>query len=116
MRIEQAVVNNDARHRLRVRCSAKVLVETGDRRVVSGQMRDVGLHSLYLFANDTSKDILVHGENVKVKVAMERDNSTLTIEVDGHVVRMDDTGFVVQFERSLHWWPVFIIFPNQKAH
>jgi len=112
----QAVRVNDERQRLRVKCSARVLVETGDRRVVRGRLRDVGLQSLYLFWDSDADAFLIYGEKVKVKVTMQRDSSSLTIELDGHVARMDDSGFVVQFSRSLRWWPVFILFPNPQEN
>lgn len=114
--MQQRAVERDARQRLRVQCSAQVEVETGDRRVVKGRLRDVGLNSLYLFADESRDAFLIEGESVKVKVAMQRDNSTLTIELEGQVARMDDFGFVVQFARSLRWWPVFIMFPSRKDH
>lgn len=116
MSINQVVSANDARQRLRVRCNAKVHVESGDRRTISGTLRDVCLNSLYLFANDSRDDFFILGENVKVKVIMERDNSTLTIALHGHVARMDDSGFAVRFSESLCWWPVFVIFPSQNEH
>jgi hypothetical protein len=104
----------DARQRLRVYCSADVEVVTGDRRMAKGQMRDVGLNSLYLLTDEANGTFLIEGEPVRARIAMQRDGSNLTIELDGRVSRMDDFGFVVQFSRSLRWWPVFIIFPNQK--
>lgn len=112
MTIGQAVRIKDERQRLRVNCNARVLVETGDRRVIRGRLRDVGLQSLYLFLDSDSEAFLIYGEKVQVKVTMQRDNSSLTIELDGNVTRMDDSGFVVQFSRSLRWWPVFIMFPR----
>ena len=117
MRMQQHVVAaNDARQRLRVYCDAEVEVLTGDRRVARGQMRDVGLNSLYLFVDETNETFLIEGEPVRVRIGMKRDGSNLTIELEGCVSRMDDFGFVVQFSKSLRWWPVFIIFPDQKEH
>jgi len=117
MRMRQNVAAaHDARQRLRVYCDAEVAVVTGDRRVVKGQMRDVGLNSLYLFIDEANETFLIEGETVMVKIGMQRDGSNLTIELDGRVSRMDDFGLVVQFSNSLRWWPVFIIFPNQKEH
>lgn len=113
MRMQQAVPARDARQRLRVNCSAQVRVEADDRRVVTGRLRDVGLNSLYLFSDDGDGAFLLEGEKVKVKVAMQRDSSTLTIELEGTIARMDDSGFVVQFTKSLRWWPVFIMFPSR---
>lgn len=115
MRLQNAI-EQDSRQRLRVYCDADVKVTTGDRRLVKGKMRDVGLNSLYLFADDTDNAFLIEGEPVKVEIAMSREGSNLTIELDGHVARMDDYGFVVQFTKSMRWWPVFIIFPSQKEH
>lgn len=116
MRMEQASVIKEARQRLRVQCSAGVEVKAGDRRTVRGRMRDVGLQSLYLFTDEENDAFLIQGESVKVKVTMQRDDSTLTIEIDGRVARMDESGFVVQFSRSLRWWPVFIMFPGAREH
>ena len=108
----QAIRVKDQRQRLRVNCNARVLVETGDRRVIRGQLRDVGLQSLYLFLDSDSESFLIYGEKVKVKVTMLWDSSTLSMELDGNVTRIDYSGFVVQFSSSLRWWPVFIMFPN----
>lgn len=116
MRMEQVSVPNEARQRLRVPCSAEVEVQTGDRRTVMGRMRDVGLHSLYLFTDKKSDAFIIEGEYVKVKMTMQRDSSTLTIESEGRITRMDESGFVVQFSRSLRWWPVFIMFPGAREH
>ena len=117
MRIRKNVaVAEDARERLRVYCDAEVEVVTSDRRVVNGKMRDVGLNSLYLYIDETNQTFLIEGEPVMVKIGMQRDGSNLSIELDGCVSRMDDFGLVVQFSKSLRWWPIFIIFPNQKEH
>lgn len=116
MRLQQQMATNDARQRSRVYCRADVQVETGDRRVARGQMRDVGLDSLYLLVDEKNETFLIEGEPVKVRIGMQRDGSNLTIELEGQVSRMDDDGFVVQFSRSLRWWPVFIIFPSRKEH
>lgn len=115
MRMRQHVAAaHDARQRLRVYCDAEVEVVTSDRRVAKGQMRDVGLNSLYLFIDEANETFLIEGEPVMVKIGMQRDGSNLTIELEGCVARMDDFGLVVQFSKSLRWWPVFIIFPDQK--
>lgn len=109
-------VKNESRERLRVYCDADVKVATADKRLVKGKMRDVGLNSLYLYADDADNAFLIEGEPVRVKIAMTRDGSNLTIELEGRVARMDDNGFVVQFTQSMRWWPVFIIFPSKKDH
>lgn len=116
MTIGQTAGVKDERQRLRVNCSARVHVETRDRRIIRGRLRDVGMESLYLFFDSDSEPFLIYGEKVNVKVTMQRDSSSLTIELDGNVARMDDSGFVVQFSRSLRWWPVFILFPNLQEN
>ena len=114
MELERVASYSEERQRLRLNCSANVQVETVDHRLVKGLLRDVGLHSLYLFTNEESDDYLIYGESVKVRVIMRRGDSTLTIELDGYVARMDEFGFVVKFAQSLKWWPVFTMFPVER--
>lgn len=109
-------IEHDSRQRLRVYCDADVRVSTADKRLVKGKMRDVGLNSLYLYADDTENAFLIEGEPVQVTIGMRREGSKLSIDLDGSVARMDDGGFVVQFTKSMRWWPVFIIFPSQQAN
>ena len=116
MELEQAVEIEDERKRSRLNYSATVLVETVDKRCVTGTMRDIGLHSLYLFTEAGNDDFIISGEPVRVKVTMSRGSSNLTIELDGHIGRMDDEGFVIKFSHTLKWWPVFTMFPMFKSH
>ncbi len=105
---------DDSRQRLRVGCNAQVQVQAGDGRTVTGRLRDVGLESLYLFTDKQTETFMIEGDSVQVKVTMQREGSTLTIETDGQIVRMDDTGFAVRFASTLRWWPVFIMFPSRE--
>lgn len=118
MKGEQVVLvsDSDERQRVRVSYSAMVHVETGDRREIKGKLRDVGLNSLYLVTDKENNNLLIYGEAVSVKITLQGDSSSLTIELEGSIGRMDDSGFVVQFSNSLRWWPVFIMFPNSKEN
>ncbi|WP_136805572.1 hypothetical protein [Desulfosediminicola flagellatus] len=116
MELEHVVAMSEDRERLRLNSNATVKVETVDRRVVEGQLRDIGMHSLYLFTHEENDDFLIHGEPVKVKVKMRSGSSNLIIEAEGNIARMDAFGFVVQFNDSLKWWPVFTMFPISEDH
>jgi len=114
--LDDVVVVEDERKRCRLTCDAEVLVETIDHRIVQGRMRDIGMQSLYLYTDENSDDFLIYGEQVRVKVTMHREGSDLSVELNGIVGRMDDQGFVVRFDHSLKWWPVFTMFPEPKRH
>lgn len=107
-------VVEDERQRCRLSCTGEVQVETIDHRIVQGQMRDIGLQSLYLYTDENSDDFLIYGEQVRVKVTMRWDGSDLSVELNGIVGRMDEQGFVVRFDHALKWWPVFALFPESK--
>lgn len=114
--LDHLAVVEDERERCRLSCNAEVQVETLDHRIVQGQMRDIGLQSLYLYTDENSDDFLIYGEQVRVRVTMHRDGSDLSVEMEGNVGRMDEQGFVVRFDHSLKWWPVFTMFPESKRH
>lgn len=116
MELEHIVSVSDDRERLRLSSNAIVKVETVDRRIVQGQLRDIGMHSLYLFTSGENDEFLIHGEPVKVILKMRSGSSNLIIEVEGNIARMDECGFVVQFKDSLKWWPVFTMFPPTANH
>jgi hypothetical protein len=116
MELEQVVSCHDERQRSRLNCRAVVQIETIDHRRVKGHMRDIGLHSLYLFTDEDSDDFLIYGEPVSVKVTLRHANSSLSIELDGNIARMDDLGFAVKFAHALKWWPVFTMFPVTEDH
>ncbi len=112
MNNEQVIPEPDARERLRVKYTADVYLETQDHRTSKGQLRDIGLNSLYLIADTQDVDTLISGEEVNVKVTLQADGSSLTIELDGSIGRMDEAGFVIQFSNPLRWWPIFVMFPD----
>lgn len=116
MELEHVVSVTDDRKRSRLACNATVQVATVDNRIIHGQLRDIGLHSLYLFTDNENDDFLIYGETVRVKVAMRRGESHLTVEIDGNIARMDDLGFVILFRQALRWWPVFTMFPSSENH
>lgn len=112
--LDHLEVVEDERQRCRLNCKAEVQVETIDHRIVQGQMRDICLQSLYLYTDENSDDFLIYGEQVRVKITMRRGRSNLSVELDGIVGRMDEQGFVVRFDQSLKWLPVFVMFPEPK--
>lgn len=101
----------DLRARLRLQCSAAIEIHTLDRRCVTGQMRDIVLHSLYCFTDEEIEDFLIHGEPVTVKANMRRGKSALGVGMYANIDRRDETGLALRFTHSLQWWPIFTMFP-----
>jgi hypothetical protein len=106
----------EARDRLRLYYSAPIETWGSDRKIISGRLRDIGIESLYLYAEGQETTDLIYGETVSVKIRMESGKSTLTIEFDACVERMDEEGFFLRFTQPLKWWPVFLIFSNPDCH
>jgi hypothetical protein len=100
-------MHDEKRNRMRLPFEAPALVQAGTTGVVAGAMlKDISIDSLYLA---TEKKIPV-GYACDVEVVLSGRTSSLTLHVQGKVVRQDSSGLAVQFFNDLEWWALFPIF------
>jgi hypothetical protein len=99
------------RERLRLHYLAAAKVTTAKGVVVRGNLRDIGLDSLYIKIDKQQLVVLHPGEEVDVAIMVTRGASRLTIDTPGRIIREDDGGIAVMFSESLKWWPLFSLFP-----
>lgn len=103
-------MGQDNRERTRIKYSSVVEVKTDDRDTITGQLRDIGMESLYVFSD--SDNLLETGKDVDVKIIINGKESKLSIESTGKVTRVDNDGFAIVFSSRLEWWPIFASFPQ----
>lgn len=98
------------RKRIRIQYMAAVELSTAEGRRIRGNLRDIGIDSIYV---KTEQDVfeLVDLAEVDIVMTITRGGSSLTIRTQGQVIRSDSEGCAVQFLEPLKWWPVFSHFP-----
>lgn len=102
----------DNREYVRIRRRADVEVETAERRIIRGTLRDISLKSLYIDIDEGEGNFFIEGEKVRIRICMRNCSSLLTVTVDASILRLDDDGFAAIFADHLKWWPIFVMFPD----
>jgi PilZ domain-containing protein len=82
-------------------------VESTERGVVKGMVRDIALDSIYIYTLPAFKI----DEQVKLEITLLGAESQLTIKVPAKVIRKDADGVALRFINNLEWWPIFTFFP-----
>jgi len=112
--IMTGVMNKCRRERLRLHYLAAVELTTAHGKVVRGNLRDIGIESMFAKVEKRHMEFLLLGENVDVALSVSQGKSRLTIGFPGKVIRVDDEGFALIFTEKLKWWPIFSVFPMNE--
>ena len=102
------------RGRLRLPYIAAVELTTVEGRVIRGNLRDIGLESMFAKVEKRSGGDLQPGDDVNVCLQVTQGQSRLTIGTPGKVVRFDEQGCALIFKEKLKWWPLFSLFPMNE--
>ena len=105
------ITNASRRERLRLNYLAAAKITTADGMVVRGNLRDIGIESLYIKIDKLIKETLRPNDSVDVDIIVTQGASRLTITAPGKIIRADDEGIAVMFTEPLKWWPIFSLFP-----
>jgi hypothetical protein len=105
------VMKESRRERLRLHYLAATKITTAGGRVVSGNLRDIGIDSLFTKIEKKQSENLFQGEQVDVAIIVNQGASRLTITTPGTIIRGDDDGVAIIFAEPLKWWPIFSLFP-----
>lgn len=97
----------EKRHRLRVDYEATVIIQpTGHESEICGRSTNISMNGLFV-ASDYDVD---DDTPCEVSIFLQGQNSLLTLEIGGTVVRRVDDGIAVQFDNDLEWWAIFTIY------
>ena len=99
------------RERLRLHYLAAVELTTAQGKVIRGNLRDIGMESLFVKVKNRLVGFFQIGEDVDVALSVSQGKSRLIIGFPGKVIRADDDGFALIFTEKLKWWPIFSVFP-----
>lgn len=102
------------RGRLRLPYIAAVELTTVEGRVIRGNLRDIGLESMFAKVEKRSGCDLHPGDDVDVCLQVTQGRSRLTIGTPGKVIRFDEQGCALIFKEKLKWWPLFSLFPMNE--
>lgn len=100
-------VDEEKRNRLRVDYEASVIIQPqGLDQEICGRSTNISMTGLY-----ASSDFAVEaGTPCEVSIFLQGQNSLLTMEIGGTVVRSNEGGIAVQFDNDLEWWAIFTIY------
>ncbi len=104
----------ESRKRVRVLHDAKVEMLFEGETVLTGRLRDISQQGLYFILNKEQAQILWPDRLYSVRLSLHSGPSSLAVEADGHVARVDRKGCAVSFTHPLFFWPVFSVFPIRK--
>lgn len=101
------------RERVRINYLAAVEITAPDGSVRRGNLRDIGLESLFVKIEGSSKvpHLPTPDTLVNVTITVNQGESYLTIGTRGRILRTDNDGVAIIFSEPLRWWPVFSVFP-----
>lgn len=99
------------RDRIRLQYLAAAKLTKVNGSVVHGNLRDIGIDSLFIKIDGGQSTKLSIEEAVEVTITVTQGQSCLTINTPGKVLRLDEDGVAVTFTEPLKWWPVFSLFP-----
>lgn len=104
------------RERVRINYLAAVEITSGDGAIRRGNLRDIGIDSLFVKIDGSSKVPFLPSPESEVDVAItvNQGDSRLTIGSLGTVLRTDNDGVAIVFSEPLKWWPVFSVFPQNE--
>jgi len=105
------IIKESRRERLRLRYLAAAKITTSGGNVVRGNIRDIGIESVFIKIDGAFKAILQPGLSVDVEIIVNQGASRLTISTSGKIIRQDDDGVAAFFTEPLKWWPIFSLFP-----
>lgn len=105
------VTNANKRERLRLNYLAAAIITTSKGEVVRGNLRDIGIESLYIKIEKKGRGTIALKDSVDVDIIVTQGVSRLTIATPGKIIRVDDEGVAILFTEPLKWWPIFSLFP-----
>lgn len=110
------LVEKSSRGKIRINYMAAVEVTSEGGAVYRGNLRDIGIESLFVKNENTGKKLtqLIPGTRVRVALTVNQGDSCLTIGSQGKILRTDDDGIAIIFSEPLKWWPVFSVFPQNE--
>jgi len=101
----------DKRKFTRVELQTKALVR-GAQIQVDGEVRNLSLDGLFLLAEGR----VPIGETVSVEMVLSGPSTELSIELDARVVRHDERGFALRFERMAFAFDAYLHLRNVIAY
>jgi len=105
------IVKESRRERLRLRYLAAAKITSLEGKVVRGNIRDIGIESIFVKIDGAFKTVLHPELSVDIEIIVNQGPSRLTISTPGKVIRQDDDGVAILFIEPLKWWPIFSLFP-----
>lgn len=97
----------EKRHRLRVDYEASVIIHPKDHDFeICGRSTNISMTGLFA----ASEHEVEAGTPCEVSIFLQGQNSLLTMEIAGQVIRSEDDGIAVQFNNDLEWWAIFTIY------
>ncbi len=102
----------ERRSRVRIDYSAAITIcPEGADAPVKGSCTNVSMDGIYIKTNDILADGVVCG----VKIVLQGENSTLSVDIVGTVARSEDGAIAVQFQKNLEWWAIFTIYAQYSG-
>jgi hypothetical protein len=98
---------------MRISHQASVELYASDWSVTYGRLRDISRTGLYLHLDPGRGTVPLLATEVAVKLIVERGESSLAVEAQAEVVRVESGGLALGFRRPLCWWPAFVVFPER---
>lgn len=99
------------RQHLRLNYLAAVTLSLNDGTVIKGNLRDIGIQSLFAKIENCNIKELNFKEFSEVAISVTQGDSKMTITILGKPLRQDDDGVAISFSEPLKWWPIFSLFP-----
>ena len=83
--------------------SAAVVLHSGDKNFfLTGQIRDISLKSLYV----KSEASFPLGTKCHIDIIIPAKHSRMLLQLTGKVVRREESGYGVEFNHDLEFWPM----------
>lgn len=101
--------HTDNRQRVRFQRDAQVEIHLTDGAVIFGQMRDISLNGLYFYTWQNLEQTVPLHSTVSVRLVLSSGPSTLSIELESLVVRIDRQGVGLRFTHPFQFLSIFTL-------
>lgn len=103
-------MHDEKRGRLRLGYTTQVLLTTaGSAETIAATLANISMNGLYAITNEK----LPLDAQCRVQVILTGSDSSLTMQVNGVVVRTDSDGIGIHFGHDMEWWPVFSMYKGK---
>ena len=103
---------SERRSRLRIDYTAAMIICPKGEAPITGQCVNVSMDGIFM---ETQKVVPV-GAECGVQISLQGPNSTLTIDVEGVVVRSGSGSLGLRFRDNLEWWAIFTIYAQYSGN